>query len=409
MAEFDLWPYLNHLGDPQEVFVALRGFVGGAGSGTFERPRFGPWPDERGIMLEPRVSNVGTPIIAASASLPPKRINELVAACSDALGSRPGWQTISMEVMARPTGAFAHADLQVRPVPDVDAYVLGEVHPPFWNQELDHQPMARPILVDFKFDVPKSPFVKTMRLLRAAADAEGMASLGLWPSPSSLRRSRKMGFCLVWDHADQKLKSARLFRGFHHPDTEGEPKERPPELPLGAPMPLVEHDRFVGGPLDLEPPGILWASDRFAEMLETRGKLSPSLSRKFSRSLHWFVAGQDCDSSTMRVVSFASAIEALLPDSKAQVCGSCGQRKFSISRTFNDFVRKYAGTADSKQFLPLVYQARSNVVHGGLVHEIDEPMFTLHATSWRDSLIAWSVTRRTLINWLMDPATLDEV
>lgn len=402
MPEFDLWPDLQHLGDPQEVFVALRGVVGGPGTGTPNRPRFGPWPDATGVVFEPRISNKDRPIVASSAQLSDSRRRELVTACAEALASRAGWLTIAMEVSARPTGAFVHADLQVRPVPDVEEYLLDDVHAPFWNEELEHQPHLRPLLVDLKFEVPNSPFVKTMRLLRAAADAEGMVSLGLWPSPGSLRRSRKMGFCTVWDKLTQKLKSARLFRGFYHPDLEGLPRDSPPAVESADRLPTVEPQRFANGPVDLEPVGNLWVSCAFGQMLDARRGLDSSLSRKFSRSLHWFVEGQNCDSSTMRVVSFASAIEALLPDATQEPCWSCGQPKYGISRAFNDFVERYAKTPDSAQFLPLVYKARSKIVHGDIVHEVDQPMFALHTTSWRDSLVAWSVTRRGLINWLLE-------
>lgn len=403
MPDRNIWNEFKKLGPPREVFAALNEVVGGNRTGNFDRVKIGPWGPKK-VNFVTRFSNKGNAMIEVDNGLETTEIKNLVSECQKLLTGGDAWFSIPLEVNARVEGAFDHPDMRVRPVPDLDNWTLLSVSPPFWNVELPHQPLVYPLFIDVRYRTASSSFIDSMRRDRAAREAKGLAALGLWPMPRNVPTSSRASWSIVWDENRSKTLSARLHRGFYHPDLGINPVLTP--LSSAHPnLPSIKHSQFVDGPLGLEPPGRLWASEMFGAMLDARNTMDFETREKLARSLHWFTEAVSSDSYTLQVVTFASAIECLLTKTDPETCSSCGQEVFGVHKNFKSFIDKFASTKESEEYLSLVYSARSKLVHGENVYEVDEPVFSIMNRSGRDAIVTMSVTRRAVINWLLSDKT----
>jgi len=117
--------------------------------------------------------------------------------------------------------------------------------------------------------------------------------------------------------------------------------------------------------------------------------------------------GLEATSRSLAVTSFAASVEALLDGSHSPgvgKCSKCGQPEYRINARFEDFLTHYAGKALRKEFLHQVYAARSNLVHGTRLYEVDEPLFSVLESGDVDYLVALAAVRAALLNWLLEQA-----
>lgn len=397
----NLWPHFMHLGEFEEVVSALMLHFNGASTGIpgkIDALLLGSPPQ-----IEVRYSLNGKPIIQAS-ELSNSDLEKLVAACHVILTPEIRWVTVAMEIDAKVTGVFVHPDLRIRALPDQEKWISKtNFVPPVVRNMFPISQNPNPILIDLSYTGTKTPgLANDMRLHRAAREAEGLAMIGIWPMPRPTRRISNCSFTLVWDEDIGDLRSARLMKGFAHPDLNWAGSTAPPCLSENEPFPTIEHERFAQGPLDLEPADIVWIHPHMDKIIDRARTLSKETRRSLGRALHWLELGMESQSPTIQVVACASAIEALLPKTDVDKCKECNQDRFKVSSRFKDFVRKYATTPSSVNFLDLVYQARSRLVHGSHLYEIDEPPFSFGARSRRESMTARWVARAAIINWLWE-------
>lgn len=400
----NVWPQFQHVGDFEEVVSSLRQHVGGVATGVPGKGkriaiRFGSSP-----VIEARYSGEGNPVLEVP-GLSSCDVAKLAAACQALLVSKTRWITVAMEVDATVDGVFVCHHLRIRPAPDSERWISSMESLPRGPQGYPVTGSARPnpLLVDLAYDgTEANSAVDFMRLDRSAREAEGLVMIGLWPIPRPTRRSSNPSLTILWDEAARELRSARLYRGFAHSELDGGPRDVPPPLPEGAPFPAIEHERFALGPVGLEPPHRLWIHPGFSSIVETVRTLSKSTRQALGRALHWLEVGMGSTSPTLQVVACACAIEALLPSGDVEKCRQCNHDLLKISARFKDFVRRYAATPASEGFLDLVYSARSRLVHGSHLYEIDETPFAFLSQSSFDSLAARWVARTAIVNWLWE-------
>ena len=143
--------------------------------------------------------------------------------------------------------------------------------------------------------------------------------------------------------------------------------------------------------------------------------LSISNSAKFDRAAYWFeMAAQQwdsCHSSSFR--SLVSAIEALTERGIKHTvyCDKC-KRKCShdspgATENFRAFFDKYSADASLSPRRTMMYEVRSNIVHGGDLMQIDEDKYFGWDPPGSNELDLhrelFSLTRIALRNWLKNP------
>ncbi len=395
------WPYFQHLGDFEEVVSSLQLPLGVGSSGVpgkHKAIRFGSHPE-----IEAGYSGAGNPVLKVPGLSKPD-LEHLAAECQDLLATETRWFTVAMEVAAVVEGVFAAPQMRIRPAPNPERWISPtESFPPRARLTQGEPVSAQALLVDVAYEsTPANPFVDFRRRDRAAREAEGLVMLGLWPMPKPLRRSTNPSFALLWDAAASEQRSARLHWGFNHPELTGSPRLELSALPEIALLPEVEHMRFARGPLDLVPSHRVWVHEGFARMVETARSFETSERQALGRALCWLEVGNGSTSPTLQVVAYACAIEALLPPGPVETCAECGLANLKISSRFKAFVRRYASADDSRGFLDLVYGARSQLVHGSLLYEIDEGPFASMSSGYHDSLASRWVARAAIVNWLWE-------
>ena len=354
-------------------------------------------------VIEARYSTKNNPIIEAP-KLSESALGDLIQACGDMLTPIRRWTTIAMEIDAPVKNVFTHSILQIRPVQDLDRWMTSIASFPEISifPQLSPNSHPNPILIDVAYDGVKSNIVEVNRRNRAADQAETLVAIGLWPMPRSIRRLHHPSLTLIWDSVMQETYTARLARGFSHPDLAGSGRETDIPVPKGQAFPSIDHEIFVRGPVERSSNDAPFLHPEFARILDAVTML-PALSRQaLGRALHWLSFAVMSRSTTLQVIACASAIEALLPKTEVMKCETCKQDIYKISARFRDFVKTYATTPHSTEFLDIIYSARSKLLHGDLLYEADEPLFSFASRSFVQSHAAHQVARMAILNWLWE-------
>lgn len=100
------------------------------------------------------------------------------------------------------------------------------------------------------------------------------------------------------------------------------------------------------------------------------------------------------------VLSLVTSIEALC-DASSETCPTCGS-KLGVGKNFQNFLSTHV--QESGELLKAykdLYGRRSNLVHGSLHYDTDEPAMGIRETSFATRLAAWSAAKRGIVNWLL--------
>jgi hypothetical protein len=129
-------------------------------------------------------------------------------------------------------------------------------------------------------------------------------------------------------------------------------------------------------------------------------ELSPEKKLSFLRSCASLSAA--CNPTiekSLQVVSLVSAIEPLFEVSEK--CQKCGNPT-GITKQFKKFLDDYVQLEPAvRRLYERVYQARSNVVHGGWNFDVDEAILGIRPQGHTVPLAAWDATKRGIVQWLL--------
>lgn len=117
------------------------------------------------------------------------------------------------------------------------------------------------------------------------------------------------------------------------------------------------------------------------------------------------------DKCSLFFAALVSSIENLISHDekgkKSEVCTECGQKRYSLSKKFQDFlVKNGSDTPEYKKFAKELYNRRSKILHAGhlFLADISRSSFFEEYNEKEDKLLN-SINRFTkicLINWLID-------
>jgi hypothetical protein len=380
------WKSFESLGFPAiEIFNALKTIGGGGSGGEFKRRT----PIGHPLLCYVGFSEKGTPQIEGLAT---SKLNTVVEQCRQALKPAERWISRAM-ILKRPLlGVLDGGWFRIRPAawPDSAQTLVN-------STSSDVLPSPFLAIVDVRYDGCTDPFVKTDRMLSAGLVAEGMASLLTWPPAVPIRG---VGSNFVWVPKPEGWECQYLPVGFSHTEVADRAPDELPKLTAGK-MTQICHERFVAGPLDLPEDECMCTTNQAATALDNYTKLNGNERAQFSRSLFWLVEAELAQSPTLRVMSFAAAVECLLSKIPGKPCSECGQSSYSVTKKFNAFLSMHAASALRAKFLKDIYSVRSGLVHGVKAYDADESFFGISNDRFNDELKASAATRAALLNFLL--------
>lgn len=143
-------------------------------------------------------------------------------------------------------------------------------------------------------------------------------------------------------------------------------------------------------------------------------KLTCSDKARYLTGCHWYHRSHLADTFTESFLALCFMIEAFL-DQKSEKCDTCGQKTYSVSKKFKEFLTQYAGPRDTeavKEFVAFaarVYDRRSRIAHGGRILAAEHLGFSMwgvpvdeHDKSLRRSLR--EVGAAALVGWALNQA-----
>jgi hypothetical protein len=149
--------------------------------------------------------------------------------------------------------------------------------------------------------------------------------------------------------------------------------------------------------------------DIFEQLLDSYFALSPADRDKFMRASHWYQYAQRT-SSYSRSGSYnalVSAVEALMPDVKADYYCICCERPLGVGPTqrFVSFVAQHApGPGVTAKQRRELYSLRSALSHGGRLLHTDRSawggMTSAYLADLSNQRGLWQLVRLLLVNWL---------
>jgi hypothetical protein len=129
--------------------------------------------------------------------------------------------------------------------------------------------------------------------------------------------------------------------------------------------------------------------------------------QKFRRATYWYALGiRNRKESALSTVAFSTAIECLLPRLSRPRCTVC---KSELGRgpthLFKAHLTRY-GTIPESLHKPRseLYAVRSALVHGSFAAAADTGILSIGNDTFHQDMLLELVTRRSLLNWLRDPA-----
>jgi hypothetical protein len=141
---------------------------------------------------------------------------------------------------------------------------------------------------------------------------------------------------------------------------------------------LISSDQYYGTYNNLNWPVVV-LPDNFEAFLEKAFSLAKDEYQKLYRSCMWFAIAQQIwrDSESASFLCVVSALESLVGQPEKcvecqqsiteglEICPSCAQPRYKVTKKFKEFVQQYAPRAASKeQFMKSVYKVRSDLAHG---------------------------------------------
>lgn len=384
MAE-NRWQAFGHLGaEAADVFTALTSIVSGPMTSVGRRRIELGSPAQ----LVLGYSNKGRPLVYAA---PGAAVDwsSLVAQVEEALSTTPVWVTTALTGRFRSMGALRLERMQVRPVRDLK--VAEPISPGL--------PMLNALLVDVEFDCPAGAFLGAQRTQAILKEAANLLTAAMWP-PVWLPVGRQ-DWAIVWPPTVPVPQNVRAQPGFLFDAEEQASVAGPPTIQGLDKMKLIEHSRFVRGPVDLLSTGAQYAIDTLPRLYERLTTLPSDSRLKANRALAWMADGVRANDASVRIACTVAGVEALLPDVPTKACSECGQPRYSLSKRVKDFMDEFVGPALREEFRDGIYAIRSSLVHGLKHYDVDEMPFSPFAEKHIDELKVTGAANAAVLNWLL--------
>ncbi len=141
--------------------------------------------------------------------------------------------------------------------------------------------------------------------------------------------------------------------------------------------------------------------------LEAFHSLDTDEVQKFRRATYWYALGiRNRKESSLSTVAFSTAIECLLPRISRPRCAVCkSELGPGPTHLFKAHLSRYGTVPESlHEQRSGLYAARSTLVHGSFAPSIDTGKFSVGDNTFNQNMLLELVTRRSLLNWLRDPA-----
>lgn len=142
--------------------------------------------------------------------------------------------------------------------------------------------------------------------------------------------------------------------------------------------------------------------DNMESLLDSYCSLSDANRGKFLTACYWLNhAEENKVSRSAAYVAFVQSIEALLPKVKSRVCPSCSQPEYKLSRSFAEFLEKYAPSKTYGGIRKKLYAIRSELSHGKRLLASEN----WDAVTYQDDG-AWfeiqEIVKVVFANWILD-------
>ena len=153
----------------------------------------------------------------------------------------------------------------------------------------------------------------------------------------------------------------------------------------------------------------------FPDNLENSFNLALNLNstnwKKFFMACSWYYQARNfCnESDSSGFLALVNAIECLVDEERIETCESCGQPKYSLTKRFKKFLKKYVPFSQ-KQFpkeIMLIYGIRSELSHGIdlLMRDLQPWHFAVNTRAEEQDNLRrnlFFITRIAIYNWLWD-------
>lgn len=375
--------------DPDEVFATLASIIGGSSTPDERVARLGSPPQ-----IEVGYSKKRNPFVRATG--PEPDWPALVDGVIDVLASEECWTTFAMSGYFRDVGVTETKWLQVRPVDDLRAAMSGE---PWRDGQVPAPgpPSLNALLVDVVYSKPRNWLIATQRRDQAVAEAANLLTVATWPKV--LLPAGPLQWTSIFDPVSVTTRNFRTTPSFYHPDL-GD-RTLKPVVGTSSLETMIEHSRFVTGPLDDLREGALHVVDTLAELHSGLRNMPHAERRATNRALAWMADAANARNTSVRIACYVAGLEALLPQSPGSACSTCKQDSYRINSQVKELLDEYAGTAMRKEYLDTVYNLRSRLVHGKWHYKVDAPTFSVTRVKFVDEIKVETAARAAMLNWLL--------
>ena len=270
---------------------------------------------------------------------------------------------------------------------------------PGLNQEV-HKGPPFPFLLEVRIPRSPNPSLEAGRSLRLLDQYQVLLTLLLWSTLGKIHHSSTPDWALI--RSGEVVVNHLVYAGFDHAE-DGRFDNFPPYQ--GPQAPVYAEDDYYGR---------LWFPNNELHIpksidvhLSMFRDLDQPTAQAFLRACYWHALGvQFSAEPSIATVSFSTAIECLLPRPSQQKCPTCDKSTGAgPTQLFKRHLKRY-GTiiSELEKQRDSLYDVRSELVHGTSASRVDVDFMSAQETD-RDRLLLMAiVARRSILNWLSDPA-----
>jgi len=339
-------------------------------------------------------------------ALGPDRIDEFIAKARVELAQSHGSKVLRRTLLSdyQLVGHWTHDNLiALRPTSGVAPIGAGldwfaQAGP--YEPEATHLGPPFPLLLEVR--VPRSPnaLLEGARGLRLLDQYEYLLGVILVGRVRGWSTSAERTWTLVRNE-DKGITNHLLHTGFNL----SIPGESDDFLPIGSLSPITEvvsddyYSRLGLGDRILTVPTNVGSALRAFDSLQEDARA------RYLRAIYWYAqANRMWDTADLAIVALATAIECLLPETAGAPCVECKRPTGEgPSAAFLKVTKRYGVVSPSlRRRRADIYRVRSKLVHGRRASRVDIGFLSARRATGDDLLLTDMVTKRSLINWLLD-------
>jgi Apea-like HEPN len=295
---------------------------------------------------------------------------------------------------------------QIRPLKNFDMIGKGLHFFDLHFHEFDHSHLGPPFPFVLEVAVPSSEnmFLENSQGLRLLDRYECLLAVLLTQRVASARSLSQRNWTGVWSNSEMKyhILSGGFDIGEDSRCNEFSDGEWP-DVPIHG-LEVNYYNHLYGNDGEIHAPPNLGA------LLEAFDGLHGNTRDSFLRACHWFSLGiENSHIPALSILSFSTAIECLLPRSSNKKCTHCEKPVGpGPTQLFKNHLEKYAPiSSDLKKWREELYNIRSALIHGSRLDATDFDWLAPQRSEHDNLRLLHLVARRSLVNWLADPARIN--